>query len=123
MALQAVRDRAVWVSVLFFFIIVHLGIFVLREIWAELLDSPIEDEVELELTLVVEFAEETAKVGVVGLLLKAQVAAVVHVGGHLFWVAQTERLNWSVHLALLDLLVLFLFVHSSQVLPRQLAFK
>ena len=91
----------------FFLCLFHLAI---DEFRSELLDGPIEDEIELELALVVQLAEQAAQIGVVGRLIETQIATVRHVCGHLLWVAKAQCVNRCVDLALLDLLVLIFFV-------------
>ena len=101
--------RTILAPVLFGFLLClfHLAI---DEFRSELLDGPIEDEIELELALVVQLAEQAAQIGVVWRLVETQIATVRHVCGHLLWVPEAKCVNWCVDLALLDLLVLILFV-------------
>ena len=63
-----------------------------------------------------EVPEELAQVGVVGLVVKAQGAAVLEVGGELHGEALAEHLDGRRHLLLADLLVLLLFRQRLQSL-------
>ncbi len=64
-------------------------------------------------------AEELAQVGVVGLVVEAQGAAVLEVGGELHGEALAEHLDGRGHLLLADLLVLLLLRSRLQPLPGQ----
>ena len=90
---------------------------------SESLDRPVEDEVVFELALIMKLTEEPTKVSIVWSFVKVQVATVCHVSRHFFWIAQAERIDWSVDLALFDLLVLVVLVPSSQTLPGKFTFE
>ena len=77
----------------------------------------------LELAFVVEFTEQASEVSIVWSLVKIQIATVCHVRCYLFWIAQAQGVDRCVDLALLDLLVLVIFVPSPKSLPREFTFE
>ncbi|KAJ8577597.1 hypothetical protein ON010_g1609 [Phytophthora cinnamomi] len=88
---------------------------------AEVEHRPVEHGVELEALAEEELLEETLEVGVVGLVVEAQRAAVLEVGAELGGVALAEYLDGGVHLLLHNLLVLLLLGVGLESLPRQAA--
>mmetsp|Transcript_18583 Transcript_18583/g.58777 ORF Transcript_18583/g.58777 Transcript_18583/m.58777 type:complete len:215 (-) Transcript_18583:401-1045(-) len=86
-----------------------------------ILDGPVEDVVVLVALAEEEVLEELPQVGVVGLIGKAQGAAVVEVDGKLVRVALAEHLHRGGHLLLGDHVVLLLFGGRLEALPGQAA--
>ena len=99
------------------------------------LDSPVEDELMLEPTLIVQLFEQSPQVSIVRWLFELQLSAVWHIQSKLLYihsltrviiltrVSVTELLNGSVDFALFDLSVLIILVPGPQSLPRQFPFK
>jgi hypothetical protein len=86
-----------------------------------LLDEvPIVDVVEFKAALGEEVLEESAEVGVVRLLVEAEVADVGEVGCEVLWETLAKRLDRGGDLLLHDALVLVLLVGSLEVLPGEL---
>ena len=86
-----------------------------------LLDGPIEDVVVLERFADKEVSEKLSEVRVVGLVVKAQGAAVVEVDGKLVGEAAAEDLGGGGHLLFHDPVVLLFLGGGFEALPGQLA--
>ena len=65
--------------------------------------------------------EEVETGAIVGLLLKLQLATVVHVLAELGWVSTAELLERRLDLLLLDVVVLFILGAAWETLPGELA--
>ena len=84
---------------------------------------PVEQEVVLVVHLLAEKPPEQllAQVRVIGRLVEAQPATVVEIQGELLRVSLAQRLHWSRHLLLADLLVLLFLGRRLETLPRERA--
>jgi hypothetical protein len=102
-----------------------LFFFVLEgEIGTETLDSPVEDVVVFEATLVVKVLEKATEEGIIRSVFEIELPAIVHVGGHLFRISLAQELYRSINLTLFDFLILLILVLGSlKPLPWQLAFQ